>query len=133
MKVKFPCRMKLEHSGNSITEEVIANQLHKFVFNQQVTIKEECEKAFFDINVVLVTEKGAKYVSGVLKLYHSELEKSENDKIVCPLVKCLDNESYCEIKVIRVKSGKLAKRISISSSLIELKRLNSIDRHSNTG
>jgi hypothetical protein len=73
MKVKFPCKMKLEHSNNVITDEVAFNQHHKFMFAQDVIIKEECDKQSFDVNVLLITEKGAKYVSGVIRLSHAEL------------------------------------------------------------
>lgn len=69
-----------------------------------------------------MTEKGSRYVSGVMKLAHEELVKSEGQKIIIPLVKCLDNEAYAEIKVNKVKIGKVAKRVSVSSTLIELKK-----------
>lgn len=39
LKVKFPCRIYLEFAGNTITNEVAANTPNKFVFNQEVTIK----------------------------------------------------------------------------------------------
>ena len=39
LKVKFPCRIYLEFAGNSITNEVAATSPNKFVFNQEITIK----------------------------------------------------------------------------------------------
>ena len=67
LKVKFPCRIYLEFAGNSITNEVSANTPNKFVFNQEVTIKNQTEKDYIEVIAQLVTDKGAKYVGGVLK------------------------------------------------------------------
>jgi len=53
-----------------------------------------------------------------LKLNHSDIEKAEGQKIISPLIKCLDNEAYCELKINKVKIGKVPKRISVSSTLI---------------
>jgi hypothetical protein len=39
LKVKFPCKIYLEHSGSTITTEVASSSPNKFVFNQEVTIK----------------------------------------------------------------------------------------------
>jgi hypothetical protein len=41
---------------------------NKFIFNQEVTLKNETEKEFIELVVQLITEKGAKYVGGVVKL-----------------------------------------------------------------
>ena len=43
----------------------------RFVFNQEVRIKEEGSRLCSEMNVCLVTEKGAKYISGMVKIYHS--------------------------------------------------------------
>lgn len=34
MKVKFPCKMKLEYAGEVLTSEVGQNEAGKFIFNQ---------------------------------------------------------------------------------------------------
>lgn len=67
LKVKFPCKIFLEHSGVAITSEVAAASPNKFVFNQEITIKNESEKDHIEVIVNLATDKGAKYVGGVLK------------------------------------------------------------------
>ncbi len=40
MNVKFPCKMKLEYNGNGLTSEAPVSDAQKFVFNQEVTLKE---------------------------------------------------------------------------------------------
>jgi hypothetical protein len=57
---------------------------------------------FAELNVCLVTEKGARYISGTIKLYHNELIRAEGDRLVVTLSKCLDPEALCEIKVEKV-------------------------------
>ena len=52
--------------------------------------------------VHLVTEKGAKYVGGVLKFMESELIGSEGERITVPVYKCLDTEAMCEVRVDQV-------------------------------
>lgn len=39
LKIKFPCKVYLEHSGSPITTEVSAASPNKFIFNQEVTLK----------------------------------------------------------------------------------------------
>jgi hypothetical protein len=73
----------------------------------------------------LVTEKGSKYVSGIVKLSTADVEKAEGQKIITPLTKCLDNEACCELKINKIKIGKVPKRISVSTTLIEMKKLTS--------
>ena len=34
LKIKFPCKIYLEHNNNSITSEVTASSPNKFTFNQ---------------------------------------------------------------------------------------------------
>lgn len=41
MKVKFPCKMKLEYNGETISGEANQNETGKFIFNQELTLKEE--------------------------------------------------------------------------------------------
>lgn len=41
--------------------------------------------------VQLVTDKGAKYVGGVLRFAEKELIGSEGERIVVPISKCLDS------------------------------------------
>jgi hypothetical protein len=72
-----------------------------------------------------VTEKGSKYVSGLVKLATADIEKAEGQKIITPLTKCLDNEAYCELKICKVKISKIPKMISVSSTLIEMKKVTS--------
>jgi hypothetical protein len=62
--------------------------------------------------VNLVTEKGAKYVGGVLKLVESELIGSEGERVVVPITKCLDSEAVCEIRVDQVATSRVARKSS---------------------
>ena len=57
---------------------------------------------YAELNICLVTEKGARYTSGMIKLYHSELIRAEGERLVVTLAKCLDPEALCELKVERV-------------------------------
>lgn len=91
LKVKFPCRLFLEHQGKPLTSEVTAPTPNRFVFNQEVTLRNNSDKDFLEVVVQLVTEKGAKYVGGVLKLLESELIASEGERMLLPISKCLDN------------------------------------------
>lgn len=68
---------------------------NKFVFNQEITIKNDTDKEYIEVIVNLITEKGAKYVGGVLKFVEKELIGSEGERIVVPINKCLDTEALC--------------------------------------
>jgi len=46
---------------------VATSSPNKFVFNQEITIKNESGKDYIEVIVNLATDKGAKYVGGVLK------------------------------------------------------------------
>jgi hypothetical protein len=102
MKVKFPCKMAIEQSGRPLTNEVPSNEEGRFLFNQEVRLREESQKLFTELSISLVTEKGARYISGVVKLYHSEIIRSESDRLVITLSKCLDTEAFCELRVDKV-------------------------------
>jgi len=39
MKVKFPCKMALEHAGTIISSEVSPSQDNKFNFNQEIRLR----------------------------------------------------------------------------------------------
>ena len=73
MKVKFPCKMKLEYLGETLTTDVTQNDSGKFIFNQEVKLKEDIDKNHFEITAHLVTDKGSKYIAGVLKLMKGEM------------------------------------------------------------
>ena len=72
MKVKFACKMKLEHEG-VMTPEVSQNEAGKFIFNHELTLREDPNNSRFEIIAHLATEKGAKYIAGVIKLMQNEL------------------------------------------------------------
>ena len=90
MEVNFPCKMKVEYNSVPLTTEVHSNGSHKFVFNQEITVREELQKQSFELQVSLVTDKGAKYTAGILKLFHNELIRSEGERVVVALARCLD-------------------------------------------
>lgn len=103
--------MAIEHGGHPLTKEVAANEEGKFVFSQEVRVREESEKLFTELNVSLVTEKGARYNTGTIKLYHNELIRAEGERLVVTLSKCLDSDAICEIKVDKVlREGTQRKR-----------------------
>ena len=49
---------------------------------------------FLELNVCLITDKGARYISGIAKVYHNELVRSEGERLVITLSKCLDSEAF---------------------------------------
>lgn len=55
MKVKFPCKMALEQTGRSLTNEVPPNEEGRFVFNQEIRLREDSQKLFAELNICLVT------------------------------------------------------------------------------
>lgn len=44
LKVKFPCRLSLEYQGRSLTSEVTPTPANKFIFNQEITLKNDSDK-----------------------------------------------------------------------------------------
>ncbi len=58
----------------------------------------------------MITEKGSKYIAGIVKFFHNELLRSEGQRIVVALGKCLDPEAFCEVKVEKVVTQKVTKR-----------------------
>lgn len=91
MSVKFPCKMRIEHNGIPLTTEAGLSDTQKFVFNQEVTLKEDGDKQYSEVTVTLITEKGGKYIAGIMKLSHTDLIRSEGECLTIPLAKCLDN------------------------------------------
>lgn len=71
--------------------------------------------------VNLVTDKGAKYVGGVLKFVENELIGSEGERIVVPISKCLDTEAFCEIRVDQVSTSRVVKKVSPKKRTMILK------------
>lgn len=44
MKVKFPCRMKIEQAGSLLTGEIPPSDDNRYIFNQAVTLKDPANK-----------------------------------------------------------------------------------------
>jgi len=63
--------MKLEYAGEIITPEVSQNETGKFIFNQEVILKEDTDRTHFEIIANIATDKGAKYIAGVIRLAQS--------------------------------------------------------------
>lgn len=112
LKIKFPCKVYLEYAGNPITSEVAASSPNKFIFNQEITIKNETDKEYIEVLVQLTTDKGAKYVGGVLRFVEKELIGSEGERILVPIAKCLDSEAVCEVRVDQVATSRITKKES---------------------
>ena len=72
MQVKFACMMSLEHNKECITEQV-SSESNIFKFNQEISLKEISNPTETDILVFLVTNKGGKYVTGIIKLNIKQL------------------------------------------------------------
>jgi hypothetical protein len=58
-----------------------------------------------ELLVNLYTEKGTKYIAGVLRLETQELSRQQGQTMVLGLSKCLDSEATCEFKVERAASN----------------------------
>lgn len=96
--------MKLQYNGEVLTSEVSPNDAGKFIFNQEVTMTEDYDQKYFEILAHLSTEKGAKYIAGIVRLDSKELINQEGEMIIVPLVKCLDPDAVCELRVDQVSS-----------------------------
>ena len=75
-------------------------------------MKDETQRDCFELTVNLLTDKGAKYIAAVIKLYKSELIRSEGERLVLSLSKCIDSEGFCEVKVDQVTAIKTGKNIA---------------------
>lgn len=71
------------------------SEAHKFIFDQDITLKVEGGREAFDIMINIYSDKGAKYVTGLLKLQPVDLKRAEGETVVVALTKCLDNDAYC--------------------------------------
>lgn len=79
------------------------NNDSKYIFNQDIILKSSYDqKECFEFILHLVTDKGSRYIGGVVKLYHSEMIRSEGEKLSLSLAKCVDPEAFCEIRVNKV-------------------------------
>jgi len=67
IKIKFPCKIYLEYDGTPLTSEVAPASPNRFVYNQEVTLSNSTDKDYIEVLLQLVTDKGSKYVGGVLK------------------------------------------------------------------
>ena len=68
LSIKFPCKLYLEHAGKTITSEVSPSQQNKCTFNQEASLTNSTDKSYLEIVVYLHTEKGSRYVGGVIQL-----------------------------------------------------------------
>lgn len=44
MKIKFPCKMHIQLNNTPITTEITSVSTNKFIFNQEITLKEDPDK-----------------------------------------------------------------------------------------
>jgi hypothetical protein len=63
-----------------------------------------------ELVVQLLTEKGNKYVGGVVKLPESDLVASEGECMAVPVSKCLDAEAICELRVDQVSTSRIVRK-----------------------
>jgi hypothetical protein len=52
---------------------------------------------------MLSTEKGTRYVAGVIKLLSSELLRQEGEILMARVTKCVDMTATCELRVDSVE------------------------------
>ena len=69
--------MSLDLKGSPLSPDVQPNDFNKFIFNKEITLKEDDGRPFLEITANIITDKGAKYIAGVIKLQQSELIKQE--------------------------------------------------------
>lgn len=110
LKVKFPCRLYLEHQGRPLTSEVTPTPNNKFIFDQEVTLKNDSDKRHIELVVQLLTEKGNKYVGGVVRLPENDLVASEGECMAVQVNKCLDAEAVCELRVDQVATSRVVRK-----------------------
>ena len=82
--------MKIEHQGGLLTGEIARSGDNRYSFNQTVTLTDSFSKDHFELTIDLLTDKGAKYIAGVVKLYQAEMIRSEGERLVLSLAKCID-------------------------------------------
>ena len=70
----------------------------------------ESDKKHLELVVQLITEKGNKYVGGVVKLPESDLVASEGECMAVSVSKCLDAEATCELRVDQVSTSRVFKK-----------------------
>ena len=57
----------------------------------------------------MTTDKGAKYIAGIIRLDSKDMVNQEGEMIIVPLSKCLDSDATCELRVDQVSSEKIAR------------------------
>lgn len=68
---------------------------------------------------------GSKYLAGAVKLYHTEMLRSEGQTLHLSLVRCMDAEARCEIKVTKVISiGRITFKSNDKSSDLNKSKFN---------
>lgn len=60
-------------------------------------------KQSIELTVMLSTEKGTRYVAGVIKLLSSELLRQEGEILMARVTKCVDMTATCELRVDSVE------------------------------
>lgn len=83
---------------------------NKFIFNQEVTLKNNSDKNHIELVVQLLTEKGNKYVGGVVRLVENDLVASEGECMAVQVSKCLDGEAVCELRVDQVATSRVMRK-----------------------
>jgi len=76
LAVKFPCRLTLQHSGKAISPEIQSNGSNLFVVNRDVSLKEEKQKEYLEININLATDKGGNIMAGIIKINLNDIASS---------------------------------------------------------
>lgn len=104
--------MHLRAEGEKLTEEITANQLSQFVFNQELSLRDTALRGAFELTVNLTTEKGSNIVAGLLRMEASDLTASQGQAVSFGLYNCVDPYAKCQVKVGRVRRIKLRREKS---------------------
>jgi hypothetical protein len=86
LHLKFRCRMRVEAKDAATTEVSPTDGL--FQIGQELTIRPRTPVE--ELNIALVTEKGAVYSGGVVRLGVAELKRGGGSALKLPIAKCID-------------------------------------------
>ena len=48
-KIKFPCKLYLEQGGKAVTSEVAESSNHKYIFNQEISLRNDSDKDHIEL------------------------------------------------------------------------------------
>jgi hypothetical protein len=84
-----------------------------FALNREVSIKEEKNKDYLEINLNLATDKGGNIMAGIIKINLRDISSSEGENLTISLQKCLDPYATCllTVKSVKINRSRVKKAI----------------------